>query len=346
MLPVLLVLALSAGSFFINRAAHLSANGAEYETFFKWREQFSDFSRDSYSENPELYATVGWDQDLYLLADSWCYLDDRVNADTLRTISESSRHPGPAEAVSLFTGFFRTCPEAVRMGLLLLLLLILLLLGHPDPAALWTGIGTVLGCLLLTGYLCLTGRILLRSFQVICIPAAFVLTDLILSFPFPRNIPSACAGAAVCAGCLVFGLVQAHGLRVNSPKDMLAASDTVLSYASQHRDTALITDPFSAPDIHAFRVYPDGSYPDNLISWGGCDFYSRSSRTQLRNNGVLALDETLFFEPSVRFLTREGSAQETRLIRYLSGKYPGLSIEVTDRIGEEYAVYRFEPSAG
>ena len=66
---------------------------------------------------------------------------------------------------------------------------------------------------------------------------------------------------------------------------------------------------------------------------------------QLSRNGITALDEMIFFDPSVRFLTRSGSTEERRLLNYLTGKYPGLIYEITDRTGEDYAVYRFEPRA-
>ena len=343
-LPVLLTVLLCAASYGINRSMHLSVNGKDYEEFFRWREQFSDFSRDSYKDNPDLYASVGWDENLYLLADSWCYLDERVNADTLKSISESSRHPDLSDAGSTLAAFFRKCPEADRMAVLILLLLLILLLGKPSPAALWTGIGIFLGSWVLTGYLCLTDRILLRSVQVIFIPAAFLLTDLALSCPAcsGKAVIRKAAGILVLAGCCCFGLMQAYGLRLNSPKEMLQRSEAILSYAAAHRDTVLIADPFSAPDIHAFAVYPDGSYPDNLVSWGGCDFFSRASRKQLENHGITVLNETIFFAPSVRFLTRSGSAEERRLLNYLSGKYPGCAAEIIDRTGEDYAVYRFE----
>ena len=59
-------------AFWINNALQTAYHGAEYRTFFHYRERFTDYPRDTFLENPALYESVGWDEALYDLADHWC----------------------------------------------------------------------------------------------------------------------------------------------------------------------------------------------------------------------------------------------------------------------------------
>lgn len=51
---------------------------------------FTDYPRVSYDEDPDLYDSVGWDEDLLALASDWYFMDERISSEALRTINEGN----------------------------------------------------------------------------------------------------------------------------------------------------------------------------------------------------------------------------------------------------------------
>ena len=49
-----------------------------------------DYPHDSFETNPELYETAGWDESVYQLVQHWCFMDDRITADSFRYIADNS----------------------------------------------------------------------------------------------------------------------------------------------------------------------------------------------------------------------------------------------------------------
>lgn len=64
------------------------------------KEQFNEFStwvdypHPSYAQDPGLYKSVGWDEPLAELVDSWFMLDSRINPDTLGELNRSNQYYG------------------------------------------------------------------------------------------------------------------------------------------------------------------------------------------------------------------------------------------------------------
>ncbi len=340
---------LCGAAFAFNNAMRARVDGAAYTEFFHWRERFTDYPRDSYAENPALYASVGWDEPLYDLTNNWCFLDERIDAASLRTITTGSEERGSSlgEALQTLLRFFREEVAASRWPLLALALLAYFISARTNDkrnrAALLAALAALLGGAALCVYLCLGGRFLLRTFQVVALPCAALTLCLAADASLP-SVPSLGRIRGVFAAiCLLIGLMtgvpEAVDLRRNGPDLMLGDARAVNAYALAHPDSTYIRDVYAAPDIDAQTVYP-AEKPVNLISWGGCGMRSEAYRRQLAANELDAdAYAELFLREDVYFLTRAGSAQESVLRRYFDARYGDARFTLVDTIAEQYAVY-------
>lgn len=362
LLPLLLtVTILCGGALFYNKAAHAAVNGPDYTEFFTWRERFTDYPRDTYGENPDLYQSVGWDEPLYRMADSWCFLDERIDSDALQTIVEGSEtgRSSIRDAIKTFSAFFSREPmgkyaAALALGLVLCLLFSVTGTGRETGAGRRTAAVLAGGCVFLGGlalclYLCLMGRFVLRSFQTVALPMTALLAVLLLDGGgtglSAARIPRILLYALVAGAGLLGGYTGARSLRVNSPAAMLADCRAVNAYAVAHPENTYIRDAYSAPDIDAFTVYPaeQAKRPVNLISWGGCGMRSDAYYRQLAANGIHTDYEDLFRQKDVYFLTGTDSGYLELLLDVLGTKYGAAEGELTDTFyaGEQsFSVYR------
>lgn len=328
----------------LNRSVRESVNGEEYVRFSTYRERFTDYPRDTYQENPELYLDAGWDEELYELADNWCFLDPRVNAESLHRITDGSVRKGYSlsGALNRMLSFFAEEHSALGMSAGILLLLILCWTMDGSGLLHWIAAAVFLGGAGMCFYLCLKGRFIFRSFETVCLPMA-VLT-LILLFFCPRRKErkrrtlAEILIAGICCICFATGLINAKNLRVNGATVQLTNVRQVNDYVMQHPDETFIRDAGTAADLDVFSSYP-GTGPINLISWGGCGMYSDAYYQQLRLNGIRGIHSEILFEDSVYFLTKEDSRAKEILDAYLKTIQPAGELVLRERFGSGYAVY-------
>ncbi len=337
-------------AFALNNALQEAHHGMEYWEFFRYRERFTDYPRDSYSENPALYEGVGWDETLYGLADRWCFMDARINTASLKAIAESTSAHGAtlaraaADCLAVIDGAL-----PLRMTTFFLLCAGTVALcawwrdrrRWPETAALLCVLlGSALLCLLLG----LGGRFLERTFRVVAIPACVLAALLAMRLYAPRAPRRDRAGFVVFAAAaavlaLTAGVLQARELRVNSPKYLLAESRAVTAYALAHPQNVYFRDTYVVTDVDATTTYPMEK-PVNLISWGGCEMHSATARKQLAANGLSTGYADVFREEAVFFITRADSAEYAAMERYLLKNRHGARLEQVDVVLDGIAVYK------
>lgn len=346
----LITLAVCLGALLFNNLMQRAYHGGEYRTFFAWRERFTDYPRDSFADNPELYRAAGWDETVYDLADHWCFMDARINAEAFKSITEGST----AEGITL-TQAAAHCIEvvdgdvALRMICAYGLCTILFALHTfwrdrsqlPRLAAM---IAILIGTAALCLFLGLRGRFLARTFQVVAIPGCVALTLLVLqaaSFDHQRFARVGLIALACAAGVLAAasGLLQAKELRANSPRRLLEENRAVMEYVLEHPENVYIRDTYVVTDVDAITTYPKQK-PTNLLSWGGCEMRSATAERQLAVNGLTSRYADVFGRENVRFITRTGSDEEAAMDRYLRYAYGGASLALVETITGEIAVYR------
>ena len=356
LLPLMAVVpVLCLGAFLFNTAMHDQVNGQVYTEFFTWRERFTDYPRDAYEENPSLYESAGWTQPVYNMADHWCFLDQRIDASSLKTIvTESNVNQESASltnALHKLWTFFQE-EESTWFTLLFLCALGFYLAFHgpwhkENRAGTVAGFVSVFGGLCLCVYLCLSGRFMMRSYQVVCIPLVLLLGV------WAAGAEAPCSGRSLWSGRLIFIFIACVGLfggyrslkelRANSPKEMLADCRTVSAYALANPEKTYLRDPYTAPDIDPFTVYPVEK-PVNLVSWGGCGMRSDAYHKQLAFGGLAGEDEALLLEENVYLLTRGDLGLEQILADGVKDAYGSCTCEKVDSFfsgDREFAVYQF-----
>ena len=60
----------------------------DYVEWHETREEMIDYSSYSRDATPETLAAVGWSENLKMLSYDWFFMDDRLNADAFRTVTE------------------------------------------------------------------------------------------------------------------------------------------------------------------------------------------------------------------------------------------------------------------
>lgn len=80
----------SAGLAGIHELVYSSPEWSANREMSRQLSRYTDYARTSYEQNREVYDSVGWDENLVELTGDWFHMDERVNADALRTINEAN----------------------------------------------------------------------------------------------------------------------------------------------------------------------------------------------------------------------------------------------------------------
>ena len=361
----------SAALALLNRAALVYLHADGFLAFDTARWQLLDYPVDTYAQNPALYESVGWDGPLAGLVRQWYYMDPRVTAEAMDAIVRGSAAAGPRSASAAFeaaSGFFKAYPMAVLYAAVpLVFTLGAIAIGTAGArksrargdAALFS-LGFLLGTAALTAYLAVSGRLVLRAFQLFCLPWGAVSAALLF-----EALPGAKEGKralfpARAAAALLFVLAAALPaakagrtvLRYDSSA-MLSESRAMLFYVRSHPETVFIRDTHTANDVDALTVYPKGTEPVNLLDWGGTAAFTRAREDQLRllnetrTSGLLRMDSPeTFLLSGVRLISSPGSRDLKAFTDYLASALPGARIEEEARITSSVAVYRILRDGG
>ena len=163
--------------------------------------------------------------------------------------------------------------------------------------------GFLLGTAALTAYLAVSGRLVLRAFQLFCLPWGAVSAALLFeALPEAKKgtramFPARAAFALliVLAAAIPAAKAGRTVLRYDSSA-MLAESRAMTLYVRSHPETVFIRDTHTGNDVDALTVYPKGTEPVNLLDWGGTAAFTRAREDQLRllngtkTSGLLRMD--------------------------------------------------------
>lgn len=336
-------------------------NEPEFSAFEAGRGRFLDYPVDSFGENPELYQSVGWDGSLYNMVKQWFYMDERVSGETFAAILSGSSATGPRSPSALFqelSSFFSIRPVGQYQALIPILFLLSALLGtgfmKEGRTSLFFSLCMFLGGCALTLFLVLSGRIVLRAFQLIAIPTGASVLFLCLqalpktshtnkkNTPLPRRLLQIASllplGLALVL-CCQLGRIT---LRYDST-ELLKESQSLFAYVLEHPDTIFIRDTHVANNVDALTVYPDQK-PVNLLDWGGTSAYTGAKQLQLERFDLLPFTAEVFFREDVRLITSPDSRDYKSFVSYLESRYPGADLRLETMITEQAAVYRVMPA--
>lgn len=318
-------------------------NGLEFVEYNAARAAYMDYPHDSYLDHKKIYQDVGWDETLYKLVSNWCFMDDRINAESFRYLTENSR----AAVLSMQETMKNTLRSAFLGEENQLLLLIWCVSFIPFCFAfilfkkfdVWIFfVLNNLGSLLLIGYQAAQGRLIYRSLIVVLLPAFFI--NLLLSLehgevfmgcmkrmPCIKHINIAfeircrLSNAPLFISKGIFYLCMiACGIGIlkqdfNDGREFEKMSvinrcSIIDGYVLDNLDHVYITFPGIRYDLNPKLFHAD-AVPINTIDWGGSGYHSKGYRAGLEKNGISKLDGDVFRQDHVYFISSENLMEFT-----------------------------------
>jgi len=310
-LCVLSVLVLIVASHAANRSD--TTYDADYWNAEYYRSMVMDYILPELT--PEELAAVGIPYELSHLLRTWFFMDERINTDTFRTItdlyykapfteeSQSFFQTLSSHLISLNNAFWSSQPQSSITFLAIVLLLLCLVAFIFDGRKYWLEFLCTLcamgGALLLCLYLVIEGRFLFRVYLVVLIPAIVTILLMALSSPDTtseqpaKHIPmrtgiSVLLLAAACVFCGTSAYNVPGAADAVTRGDYFYTQWQTEAYANQHSDIYFVTN-FHSQNLDPFH----GSvYPSNMGLWGGTGVTASSNR--------LYADD--FFREDIRFM--------------------------------------------
>ena len=200
----------SAGLVGIHELAYSSPEWSANRETARQLSRYTDYARTPYEQNREVYDSVGWDEDLVEMAGDWFHMDERVNADALRTINEANEAwldnllSDPLGTLLTRLGEFGQPTPLAYTALLLVVGLLALSRASrkTDVLVIWM---IAAACVGLFVYLVVRGRLPERAAYSIILPATAALATISArdgaSQPLSRR--SVFLGAIVCVLVMV-----------------------------------------------------------------------------------------------------------------------------------------------
>lgn len=315
---------------------------------------FTDYPRVSYDKDPDLYDSVGWDEDLLALASDWYFMDERISTDALRAINEGNT----AGADNLGSDFWGTVksrsadlrqPASFAYLLVLVTVGVLALRGVQGKAAKALVCATAFVAGALMTYLLVKGRLPERAIWSITIPATAAFSSITLrAMAGNRRVD---ARRSLARKIVVIGLsvlfilpgllaVRQYGWESEDYATRSKREENIEAfhaYARGHEDTFY----FYAADTNLTSQYIWRLWwPDNVSSWGGWQFCYDWFESDMRDAGFDGIPTSEdFFRGNVCVVLRDNVTKET-FTSYMSNLFGPVDLELVDTITDEIQVYR------
>ena len=325
----------------------------EFEAYSDLRVRYMDYNVDAYLTYPEIFEEVGWDEDLCIMVKSWYFMDKRYNADTLKQILEVVDQPeNNAESVSwseagnIWSDLIQS-EKIVWLELCFALVLFALgmiqFLRNREEANIWRALviaGSWAGSALMYLYLCFSGRLPLRAFEAIMLPAAVLtIISIIQMTEKPSDQRKRCGMKGVKIGTMVIFLAITAGIagelfdreaqeRYQGERNLLIS---MKEFCAENSENVYIYDnTLTGGEPIFYRTKDNTVY--NCFFWGGTSMFSQSYYANLGKNGLQELHSEDWFRENVYYLTQN---QEMLYIlyNYLDGIFENVSFELQETIG-------------
>lgn len=286
----------------------------QYTEYNEYRTDYQDYKRRfPYKGNEQFYEEVGWSKNVYDATGTLQYLDERINLESLKKITEAYEETTPArglqDAANTILNLFHESRIA-KSGFAAVMLLFasavmfFFLGGRKKIEDLLCAVCAAGGFGILLLYLAMQGRLPIRSFMVIVIPAACILLLLNVKLAeVHKDIKGVLAGGAVLLLCGL-GVYNVRAVyftdECTRPQTDTTATieqfEAFEEYAVLNPDKIYVYD-FTVATVHKnpFRVFPEKK-PVNCIIAGGSYTYSDIYYKQLQQNNL----EQLYWEDLLR----------------------------------------------
>jgi len=296
----------------------------EFRTYNSLRAGYINLGHTPYAEAPELYESIGWDNDLYSLVHRWFLMDERFSEDNLAILNEhyeatqqsaSGMDRLVSDIKNTFDSIYRLLSRnAYSLGAAFILTLVIILhaivlINQKKWLHLIFMLTVSAGLLITSLYLGYFGRFSSRAFFVTLIPAACLLVWNItavwnLKGLNTRHKYALCA--AVMALLVFFTLVPLRRFPYETRiyKESAVYQRVAMElYAIENPDNNYIFDHCLISQMPVFTLYNDRK-PSNLFFWGGAIYNSPVYSAQLNVNGLDELYIDSLLQPGFYFITQ------------------------------------------
>lgn len=329
------------------------------------RALWTDYSHISFHDNPELYQSVGWSENLYNLAGNWFFIDENINDRTFTIINEATEHIRQTfsikqQIINSLQYLFNLDKQTKIVVIYLIVIMLWVLFNVMSMKAwhiLWgLCVYVSLGFLFLF-YFAWKGRLVYRvtdsTIFLFFVPGiVFTLktlfnnqADKITKQVLYINKGKLLVLIAFFTVGILFSIISPSGLAQMTHLNAISESrrnnenlkEKLEQYAIQNQKNLYIYENSLGVAGNPFTTYPERK-PYNLMFWGGSGMYSPLYYEQLRANGFQTLYPEDFFRNNVYFLA--GSEPSEILINYMSDKFENCDCQIIDR-QEGFIVYQF-----
>ena len=330
---------------------------SEFNDYYADMQKWIDYPHLAIDEDVDgIYASVGWDQDLYDVANKWFFMDERVSHENIRIINGAytQQKYTLAERLDRAKGAVMTSPYVGFQFVLILALLIIVdgyvIVRKRFDVILLSANALIGVCLLASAYFCIYKlRFPLRVYQslvlVYCIPAILLLKNKL------EEDGSRMLGiSALLIGFVAFIVTYSSYPQYNTLQQAKAAThdtdrnieiskiNAVESYAIEHRDNIYIYDYELSLPASPFINYK-GNGPVNVLFWGGWTYGSPMYKKQLEANGRNSIYSKDFIDSNIYIA---GKYVDEDIYRYMTDLYDNVDVEIVDTIDDgNVIIYRY-----
>lgn len=336
----------------------------KYTGLVKFNEDYSIIQRwidyphiDINDDVDGVYASVGWDQELYDAANEWFFIDERVTPENIQVINDAS----DAMSVSMTERMVRAKDALANKQMVnvqVLLWLTVLVLsnvslirkreGKDDLLAILCADCLFLFFVALAIYFCvLQGRFPLRVYQALVIiysiPSMAMMfkvldkykCDIIIgliTFVFVVAVP-------LCYRCFPSGSMIYQGRLATHDVDRqnyIATVTQLEEYAAEHKDNIYVYDYELSQPSAPFVTFTE-SMPYNILYWGGWTYGSPVYCDQLRANGLEELRPKDLIGGNIYLC---GKSIDQTIYKYMERVFGEIHTEVVDKTGD-VIIYRY-----
>ena len=360
------IIAIAMISLYVNWQAGIGNGWNDFASFYDACGKYTDYTHLTYEEAPDIYQSIGWNQELYCLVNKWFFMDKRIDYNSFSTLNQSvATHTfyGYSSRRALLAGMcslFKVSSLWIRLLLALWVITIIVvfifkLIMHEKKSELKDVCEALLFLLIggvLISYLLMQGRFLDRAVYPVMfctmIPSFFLCLKIVICSNI-RNIGKEKYSNKykniffsfhifIVIAFIAFSIV---GLTTSSWKKYNPKScqtkKMLEQYVMDNDDYFYINDISLTMPGDPFTVY-SSKKPTNYTFWGGTFLKSPLYYEQIKMYGFDDFSRSDLIRDNVRFISCSGPDDD--LFEYMREEFPNCEVEITDKTSD-FIIYRF-----
>ena len=353
------MLIIACGFFVIvyaSNAIYEKATGLdEFNEYYDVVQRWIDYPHLDIAEDTDgVYASVGWDDELYAAAEEWFFMDDRVNTESIQTINEATAEI-QLTTDEIITRALDAITNKQMVNIQVIMWLIVVVLANVIAISKKSNLAQVLGVdamfvlfLLVVFYFCfMQGRFPLRVYQALVIiyfvPTVAILIGMLRDSKLYTVVPWLIGVGIILiavtykvypAGSMLYQLKLAT--HDSDRQEMISQVTELEEYASAHTDHVYIYDYELSQPSDIFVNFGE-NMPYNILFWGGWTYNSPVYYQQLAANGLESISSEDLVDGDIYLC---GTYVDETIQAYMESQFGDIEVEIVDQV-DDILIYRY-----